>query len=355
VALGLNPYDREVWNPLRAEYGSTWFPNPVCAYPLWTVMFFTPLSLLSPQQAGALWMTLCELALLFGVILLVRALRWHEGRRYLPLIFAGIALFRPIYPAIANGQLSPVLFFLLAASLAAHRSGHRVCAGLLLALQVTKPNLAVLFIPTAGLIFLVRRDWKTLGGFVAGGLGLLAISWCVRPGWPWKWLSISSKAQVARITPTAWGMAYDIGGPRHGLALACLIVAVACLGLLITVFKQRHQDWLLSMGLALCASTFVTPYLWAYEQLVLLLPAIVGLYWGTSSRPQQRWIWQVSWVVVIIGLSWALAGIATSRGIDTWSAFVPLAIAAYLCLAWWKTRATAMSTPPPVREGRSKP
>ena len=124
LTLGLNPYDPEVWRPLRASYGDTWLPDATAPFPAWTFLFFIPFSFLSTQLAGAIWMILSEIALLAGAGLLAKGLEWDNSSHYLPWLLIGLGLFRPIFSAIANGQLSPVLFFLLVWSFYLHRRGY---------------------------------------------------------------------------------------------------------------------------------------------------------------------------------------------------------------------------------------
>ena len=71
IVLGLNPYDVNVWRPLRAAYGCNWMPDPISPWPLWTHLFFVPFSFLNTQVAGALWMTICEFSLILGISLIV--------------------------------------------------------------------------------------------------------------------------------------------------------------------------------------------------------------------------------------------------------------------------------------------
>ncbi|MCD6554373.1 MAG: DUF2029 domain-containing protein [Anaerolineae bacterium] len=331
ITLGLNPYDVEVWRPLRAAYGSTWMPDRIAPFPLWTFLFFAPLSFLSTQAAGALWMTLCELSLVSGIFLTTRILGW-KGRAPL-LLLLGAALFRPVFPAIANGQLSPVLFLFLPATYALHERGHPFAAGLLLALQAVKPNLTIIFLPTVGVIFLIRRDWRTLIGMVTGGLILLAASWIVLPGWLFQWLAAAEKGQVAYATPTLWGLAYELGGEQLWPGSAVGAGVLLYLGLLFLLWKQRRSDWLFGFGLAVIASTFLSPYLWAYEQLVLLFPTIIALHWGLTSKRGPRWAWWAGWWLTGVVLSWLLLFVAQQREVDTWSAFIPLASLGYFVLA----------------------
>lgn len=332
IALGLNPYDAKVWRPLRAAYGSTWMPDLVSPFPLWTLLFFVPFSFLTTQAAGALWMTICELSLVWGIALLAQRLGW-KGRSHL-LLLLGATLFRPTFHAIRRGQLSPVLFLLVAAAYALHERDHPFGAGLLLALQIVKPNLAATFLPTVGIIFLMRRDWRALTGMVTGGLILLAASWIVLPGWLFQWLAAAEKLRVAHITPTLWALAYELGGERLWPGSAIVAGGLLYLGLLVFLWRRRQSDWLFGLCLAVIASTFLTPYLWVYEQLVLLFPTIVALHWGLISERGPRWAWWGGWSLASVVLSWLLFFVAIRYGVDTWSAFVPLASLGYLLLAW---------------------
>jgi hypothetical protein len=244
-------------------------------------------------------------------------------------------LYRPIFPAIANGQLAPMLLFLLISAFWLHQQGHRFAAGLVLALQIAKPNLTVFFVPLLVLILLVRRDLRTLSGLAVGGLGLMAVSWLALPGWALQWLTAAGKTRASSITPTIWGLTHDLVGEPSWRTLAILAVALVLIGTSISIWQQRRQNWLFSLGLALGVSVFATPYLWAYEQLVLFFPAMIGLYWGTSSKCCWEPLWAAGWTAIVVGLSWALVFVAMKRGIDTWSAFVTVGIIVYFVTAWY--------------------
>ncbi len=336
IVLGLNPYSEAVWRPLRAAYGSTWLRDRIAPFPLWTFLFFVPFSFLTTRAAGALWMTLCQLSLVLGIPLLTRSLGWR-GRSSLFLVL-GAVLFRPTFPAIANGQLAPVLFLVLVLTYALYRGGHPFTAGLLLSLQLTKPNLALFLLLTAGWVFLVRRDRRSLAGLMTGSLSLLIVSWVILPGWPFQWLGAAEKSGVARANPTVWGLAYDWGGERWWPATAIGVGSLLYLALLVFLWKAREEDPLLGLSLAVVAATFFPPYLWAYEQIVLLFPTIVALRWGLASGWGPRWAWWGGWWLVTVGLGWTLFFIALRREMDTGSALMPLAALAYLVLAWRSLR-----------------
>jgi hypothetical protein len=226
-----------------------------------------------------------------------------------------------------------MLFFLLALAFYLHRREHRFVAGVVLALQITKPNLTVFFVPLVGCILLVRQDWRTLCGLITGGLGLVTLSWVVLPGWFFPWLQAGDKAQVATITPTLWGLAHDLVGEPNWAIVASLGTALILVGTGALIWRQRQHDWLFSLGLALGVSTLATPYLWAYEQLVLFFLAMIGLYWSTTASQRWKTIWALLWLGVVVALSWSLMFVAMKRGIDTWSAFVTVGILVYFVLA----------------------
>lgn len=71
VLEGLDPYDAEVWLPLRARYGSTWMPDERAPFPLWTLALMAPFSALDVDWGTAWWLVFSELLLGVSVYLLV--------------------------------------------------------------------------------------------------------------------------------------------------------------------------------------------------------------------------------------------------------------------------------------------
>jgi hypothetical protein len=334
VVLGLNPYDVDTWGPLRTSCGSTWNPDPMSPWPLWTHLLLVPLSFVTPEMAGAIWMTICELSLVLGVSLLIRAAGWEE-KSALYALSVGSSLFRPVFPAIFNGQVSPALFLILVAAYFLHRRGRPFIAGLLLSLELVKPNVTAILLFTVGVALLFRKDWRTLTGLAAGVAILLIFSWVMLPGWLFRWLfaAVTRKGGVAGAVPTVWGLAYEWIGAQLWPYSAVVIFGLLYSGLLILLWKQREEDLLFGLGLTVIASTFLAPYLWAYEYVVLLFPACFALFWGLASNQGPTWVWWAGWWLVTVVLSWVLFLVAQQRGRDTWSAVLPLASLCYFAVA----------------------
>jgi hypothetical protein len=348
VILGVNPYDVDVWQPLRAAYGSNWMPDQTSPYPLWTHILFVPLSFLTTRMAAAIWMTFCELSLILAPFLVVQEFDW-EGYLLFPLL-AGVVFYRPVIPAITNGQVSPVLLLILVGSYSLYKNGHPFAAGLLLTLETIKPNATAILLFTAVLVFVMHRRWSSLTGLIVGGTSLTLISWIILPGWPLQWIataSKSSKSQLTCMTPSLWGLAYDLGGAQLWPGSAIAAGTILYLALLYSLWKQRGVEWGFGLSLAVIASVFLTPYLWAYEHVVLLFPNTIALCWGLDSKVGSRWFWWGGWAASTVVSSWLLFFVALQRNVDTWSSLMPLIALTYLLLAWQARKRSVSSQETP--------
>jgi hypothetical protein len=330
VLLGLDPYDPQVWPDLRTRYGSNWIPDLSCPFPLWTVAFCVPLSLLPFRTAVALFMTLGEMGIILAILVLTGTVGCLRRSLTIFSLLLGALLFRPFISALTSGQITPFLLLLVAGGVALYAQGRSLLAALLFAFVVLKPNLFVLFLPALGLLLLARRDWRGLLGLGLGGAGLFAFSWILQPGWLLHWLSVGGKTSVTFGTPTLWGLAYDLVGPVHW-KLAGTLAVILVSGATLYLVVRRQGDWLFGMGLAMCGSLLVAPYLWNYDQLLLLFPAVVAFCRGKAFHLRRAMVW----FAVVFVIPWALFCVANLRRFDSLSGLVPLVVAGYLCIFCW--------------------
>ncbi|MBK7896062.1 MAG: DUF2029 domain-containing protein [Anaerolineaceae bacterium] len=193
-------------------------------------------------------------------------------------------------------------------------------AGIVLSFVIIKPNAFVLFVPAFGLWLLWRRRWRVVAGAAAGGLTMFVISWLVLPGWLFEWLNVTGKTEVTAITPTVWGLAYEIW-PEWWAALGLLFVVgvTAVLGLII--FRNKHLTETEVMPLALMGSLLTTPYAWVYEHLLLLIPCML-IYLAIKKRGLAA----LTWLLLVFVLPWGTFWLAENRASDTLTTFVPLAV-----------------------------
>lgn len=334
LMVGLDPYDVEAWPALRSQYGSTWFPDPTCPFPAWALMFFVPLALLPISVAGAIWLTVSEISLVVSIPMLLKATGSNEDSVVRIGLVLGAMASRPFLASLFNGQMVPVLLPVLAGAVLLYSRGHRFWFGFLLASLITKPNLFPFFFVALGLLLLLRRDWRAIGGLAAGGAALTGVSWVMSPGWLFRWLRVGTDMTAnVTVTPTLWGAAFDIAAGEWWMPASIAASILAGLAALALMVHWRDQ-WLHALGLILSVSLLTTPYLRAYDHVLLLLPTVTAAVSGWD----RRWPRLGSWLGVGLVFPWILRGFAAAYGSDQWSALVPMAVVVYLVVARWRER-----------------
>ena len=170
-----------------------------------------------------------------------------------------------------------------------------------------------------------------MGGVLAAGATLLAISLAVRPGWPVEWLGESFGRQTgySPSLATAWGLAaHDLGSVLVAPILVALVLAVTVL-----IARGVPHDPVAFTALAVPLSLFATPYAWSYDFVVLALPwAFVMAAAGRAPATLRRGL-LAAVVIIASPLAWLLYLFAFTRGAETLSATVPALTAILVAFA----------------------
>ncbi|MCI0394314.1 MAG: DUF2029 domain-containing protein [Chloroflexi bacterium] len=330
----IDPYDPELWRPLRLELGSKWTTGDAGnAFPLWTLVLFTPLSALDSGWAAAIWLTLSQALLALSVFLLAIVLgeRRPTVAEFALLAFGAFQL-RGTLVTLHNGQITLVLLAIITLFLVFMKQGRPFTAGFVLAFIVLKPNPFILFAPLLALWLLLRRQWRVVAGGGTALAILLAASWLVLPGWLFTWQNVRDKLSSSVrsfIMPTLWGVATEVSvdwAPLVGLIFVALLTAV--LGWY--VFHHWELDANQVVSLALVGSLLVTPYAWAYEHALLIIPLVL-----LFTRLERRLAWAI-WLGLVYFLPWFMywaAGQQQERsGRGTAEVLIPLLSAAVVWL-----------------------
>jgi hypothetical protein len=317
----IDPYDPLVWRELRERFGSTWIPDQRAPFPLWTFLFFIPWAILPVNLAAALWLTISQLLLGLSLFLLLSKIaRKTITLSEYTLILLGALSFRGTAVTFLNGQLTILLLFIPVMFLYLLSKRLPFLAGFALACILIKPTAFFLFGPVIGAWLLLQHQWRVIAGGLSGVAGLVLSTWLIQPGWINEWLHVRGKTFVTFQTPTVWGFAYEISQDWWlSLGIGATILITAGLGWVVIRHKEINAFEVTSLALA--GSLLVTPYAWAYEHTLLLLPMTL-----IFSRINHRYAAIFVWLALTLIIPWSLFGIALRRGIDTFSFVVPLLI-----------------------------
>ncbi len=341
VVSGLDPYDPALWTTAHGQYGAVWISDPAYTYPLPLAILMSPLGAISLLDAYRLWISLSVLMILAACWLVSGRPTQRADLAFALPWLAGVLLFRPVIVTLRNGQLGGLLLLvlILGCSLAADDKDR--AAGIVLGLLSLKPALGL---PLLGLIvlwMLSRRRWRLVGGTIGSMTALFLLGWLYDPQWVSRLAGSGSPKLFSFVGhfPTAWGLGTALCAGRGtcawwagaGLSGAALLA----FGAAVYVKRSSLETWG-AASLAVPVALFASPYVGAYDLLLLLLPIGVSLrclrvrgtpYLIVASLP--IWIDLASLILVLV---------AARVGLDLWSATLDLLT---LTLVWW-----ALELPP---------
>src|SRR3990170_6200081 len=333
-----DPYSSEDWLSAHDKYGVEWIPNPTFPYPLPLATLLAPLGLLPFELAYVAWVVLSQMMTMLSLGLLL--LLWDStlAKRYAMPLIAGLIVFRPFLVTLRNGQLGAFLLLVLTITVVLWARAHWLVGGAAAALLALKPSLGMPLIVLLALWCLLRAKPRALLGLLLGGASLLVIGWIEEPLWVSQFVTIGETKLVLNFgfSATVWGLAHSVcsGASKCALPLGG-VAALAALAMVGAVFLRgrRRLGPAFAASVAIPVVLLITPYLWAYDQILLILPLAVVVMGMAESG-----IGYLRAALIPLGISVLALGLlflAGSFGSDVWSAVVPLAI---LALVVWRIR-----------------
>lgn len=252
---------------------------PIFPYPPWTVLSTFYLAWLPAKVAAMLWFELNLLMLLVSIGLLTDG--W-VGRWRLLAFPLGL-LFLPVVGALVVGQLGfPAL---LGAALFGYALRKANLAGTVLGavLLLFKPHLGALML-LAGLGWLLRQPGafrqRVLVALGVVGGGLLVSGFLVDPLWPVNYPKLLFFYQgTGNVTGcelcASWPVTVARGVGNGSLALGAglaVVFLVGWLGLFFSTGTLGKQSPTGLVALAALTTLLVSPYLYNYDYILLLVP-----------------------------------------------------------------------------------
>lgn len=326
-----DPYDPGTWIGEHQALGADWISDDAFLYPIGLAVALAPLGLLGLYEAFVAWVFLSLLMILLSVLLLLLAVRRGPDSSFqavIPIILGTFA-FRPVVVTVRNGQLGSLLLMLVVLALWLWERERWLLGGVLIGAILVKPSLGI---PLGLLIMvwtLVTGRWRATIGLGLGVACVLGLGWLRDPHWIDKYIRIVSGKASATLgyAPSLWGWV--------GLACRDVPTCVVEIGLLLTVlvlsavmavFLMRRGNLAarLAVAIAIPAALLVTPYIWAYDQILLIAPIVLlALEMKDQGYPY------IATAPILLFFSLAsllLIVVATSIGRDAWSAFLSLLV-----------------------------
>jgi len=278
------------------------------AYPIYVVFLMRPTAHLAFPVVRGLFLCLFVALTLVSLWLWLYALRWP-----VPAAKVGtLAVFAfgsfPVLQGLKLQNLSLLVAFLVAATLASLAADYFTIAGLLLAGATIKPQFVVLLIPWLGLW--TMSDWRrrqrlawsfsvATSALVLGGEGLAL-------GWISRFLTVVRAYRQYTYGHSLLDVWFT---PRIGpVVSALLVLAVLALCWRCRSYPARSSHFFLASALVLAATLVVIPTLEPHAQL-LLLPGILfllrygGLIWRSGKIA--RLFLTAAWI--LLGWAWLAA------------------------------------------------
>jgi len=317
---GRNPYGPEVSHEIQmAYYGHTITQDysdtshkivdeQRFAYPVYVVFLMAPTVLADFAEVYRWGPVVLGLLAALCVPLSLDLLQWRLPR---PMV-AALALFTVSSPQIAQGmrhqQLAIVVGLTLIAGAWCVRRNQLLCAGAVLAWSTIKPQMSVF--PLCFFLLWVMGDWprrwKLLAGFLLTLATLVAAGDLILPGWIGYF--VEGALAYRQYFPTTSLVRLALGDWAGGIVSGIVIAF-----LLLLAWRNRQADaaspeFVQTLSAFLIGATLVLPLLTPFNQVLLVLPAMMLLRnWNTLLPLGRRafffmvaWPWIASLVLLLL-------------------------------------------------------
>jgi hypothetical protein len=358
LASGQSPYDPALQARIQQQYG---WDKATDGLGFWDFLpYFYPPSLLAPlcvlfvplgyPTAKIAWLVInVELFLLTGYLLRRAVTGVPQWIPMLVVPFFALSIF-----SVLVGQITSLIFFLVAAVWRLLQERWERSAGWLLAWMTIKPQLTLLFLLATLLWAMRQRRWRVIEGFAVGLFVLLTVSTLLVPSWPIQLVrTLVELPQATAERPwvgSTWMLLLRTLG-LHGFTLwtAYLVAVVPLLLLLLRSSLDLTGPLDEVIALSLLTAFFLAPYGRVYDFPVLLIPLLLLL----GGRLPEIWSIVLPFVFLalpFVHLLWLLTHGSTPYGAvgnfmpQVWMFWIP----SLLTIAWLGSRFgnLAMARPP---------
>lgn len=355
---GLDPYQSHIMRSPPIWDGVDLFQHSRFLYPPLVATLFQPVAWLPYHLAKVLWMLLSLLALAASLVFAMRVAGVALDDTVAWATWLIVLVYHPLLTFLERGQIDSITMLLITVGIVWLSQRRREgAAGLLLALATLLKLHTVLMLP----FLLLRRRWRALAGYAAGGIVLLLLSLLLNgpamllqyatvefprisrfgewgtddmrvdpdrvaalqpgPGLTTKDGRVYSHEVFAFVSNASLGRtqagyrlqerlaAAGVGSPQSVAALLAFVLLLASVGLCHAldgfVDLSRPEFGFLYWQLVLVIVLLSAPLTWVMNTiwLLALLPVVLRRLTSRSAAAPYPWHRQLGWLAIAIGLT----------------------------------------------------
>jgi hypothetical protein len=320
------------------EQGGWSRQDPTMMYtPPWALPFITLFGFFDRPVGQLIWMLFHIAALLFCANYTWQLYGGPLKHRWVALLL--VFTFGPVVSAVLfQGQISPLILTGLVGFLVfIDKPGKAWLAGMFAVLATMKPQVPYLFFIALLLWTILNKKWSVIIGFLAFFGGLNIIELMINPHILSQYIQFwQNDAPTAWATPTIGTYIRLLFYPQ-GFFLVFIPPLLGAIWLVIYWIKhQSPWNWKYEMPLFLCVSVITAPYIWTYDQVVLLIPLLQAFVWLLVDK--KRWMAGfIAFIYIFIDLSYLRLHLIMDDFKFIW--FAPVILLWYLIAQYFHQRA----------------
>jgi hypothetical protein len=329
ILEGKNPYLASDWISASAMNQVHSVKDPTYLYPLPLAVLMIPFGFLPLEYAAVTWISLGIIAILLVCELILSRI----NNTSLPIpykipILLGVFLFRPVAETLRIGQLDWLILLFIALGLFFWEKQHWFVGGMVIALAAVKPQIGIPIFVFTSIWVLMRRKWSSLFGEMLMIFLLCSSGWLINHSWILQWLGSGGNKIESTIccTPTIWGLSsfFSKFDMWRGLIVGIIIATIfSAISICIISIIPSHQAFF-AIGLIIPASLLISPYLWTYSQIVLLISIFIII--NIMKRRNFHYLLTAPFLLYIALFSGGIVFISMRVGVDVFTSLVPVVI-----------------------------
>jgi hypothetical protein len=322
VLNGENPYDQSLYLAGHEAFGAAWRPNKIFPYPLPLSLFMVPLGLVSLGNAYIIWQIISQILIAITVFILLNHWKEPAQRRLFVPVMLFLLFFGPVFLTLQIGSIGALTLVIMLSALFLLEKEKSLLAGLILSLTILKPPQGATILFLTGIWFIARREWKAILGIAIGGLALFLIGYLQDPLWLIKFRTASQAVmdRTQGIHSNVWSFAYlACKGTSPCFTLLGAAGALTLLGLggLLLWRKQAELSAWEAMNFIIPIGFVSTVYLWAYDQILYVIPIIWIV--GTLVQKRKSYMYAFLFLLILVLYSFIALALHAQTSKDLWS------------------------------------